>query len=157
MALFLFTRNMLAGRPIDVFNHGHHRRDFTFVDDIVEGVVRACDRVATGNPDWDSDAPDPASSRAPYRLYNIGNNKPIELLRYIQVLEECLGRKAQVNYLPLQPGDVPDTWADIEDLQRDVGYTPATPVEVGIRSVVEWYLAYYGEDAPVDPKVVNLG
>ena len=157
MALFLFTRNMLAGRPIDVFNHGHHRRDFTFVDDIVEGVVRACDRVATGNPDWDSDAPDPASSRAPYRLYNIGNNKPVELLRYIQVLEECLGRKAQVNLLPLQPGDVPDTWADIEDLRRDVGYTPATPVEVGIRSFVEWYLAYYGKDAPVDPKVVNLG
>ena len=114
MALFLFTRNILAGRPIDVFNHGHHRRDFTYVDDIAEGVVRACDRVATPNPDWDGDAPDPGTSRAPYRLYNIGNNRPVELMRYIELLEECLGRKAQMNLLPLQAGDVPDTWADIE-------------------------------------------
>ena len=116
MALFLFTRNILAGRPIDVFNHGHHRRDFTFVDDIAEGVVRSCDRVATPNPDWDGQSPDPGTSRAPYRLYNIGNNRPVELLRYIEVLEQCLGRKAQMNMLPLQAGDVPDTWADIEDL-----------------------------------------
>ena len=145
MALFLFTRNILAGKPIDVFNHGHHRRDFTYIDDIAEGVVRACDRVAAPNHAWDSDAPDPGSSRAPYRLYNIGNNQPVELMRYIQVLEECLGRKAEMNLLPLQQGDVPDTWADIEDLQRDVGYTPATPVETGIRRFVEWYLQYYGK------------
>ncbi len=144
MALFLFTRNILAGKPIDVFNYGHHRRDFTYIDDIVEGVVRSCDRVAPGNHAWDSDAPDPGSSRGPYRLYNIGNNQPVELMRYIQVLEECLGRKAELNLLPLQQGDVPDTWADIDDLQRDVGYTPATPVEVGIRRFVDWYRDYYG-------------
>jgi UDP-glucuronate 4-epimerase len=157
MALFLFTRNILAGQPIDVFNYGHHRRDFTYVDDIAEGVVRCCDRIATPDPAWHGDAPDPATSRAPYRLYNIGNNRPVELTRYIQVLEQCLGRKAQMNLLPLQAGDVPDTWADIDDLQRDVGYTPATPVEVGIRRFVDWYLAYYGPEAPSDPKVVNLG
>jgi UDP-glucuronate 4-epimerase len=144
MALFLFTRNILAGRPIDVFNHGHHRRDFTYVADIVQGVVRACDRIPTGNPAWNGDAPDPASSKAPYRLYNIGNNRPVELMHYIRTLEECLGRKAEMNLLPLQPGDVPDTWADIEDLQRDVGYTPATPVEQGIRAFVDWYQDYYG-------------
>jgi len=143
MALFLFTRNILAGKPIDVFNFGHHRRDFTYIDDIVEGVIRSCDREATGNHAWDSDAPDPASSRAPYRLYNIGNNRPVELMRYIELLEECLGRKAERNLLPLQQGDVPDTWADIDDLQRDVGYTPKTPVEVGIRHFVDWYLEYY--------------
>ena len=157
MALFLFTRNILAGQPIDVFNHGHHRRDFTYVEDIAEGVVRACDRVATPNPGWDGQSPDPGTSRAPYRLYNIGNNRPVELLRYIELLEQCLGRKATMNMLPLQAGDVPDTWADIADLQRDVGYTPATTVEVGIRRFVDWYLQYYGKDAPVDPKVVNLG
>jgi len=157
MALFLFTRNILAGKPIDVFNYGHHRRDFTYVGDIAEGVVRACDRVAQPNPDWNGDAPDPASSRGPYRLYNIGNNRPVELLRYIEVLEECLGRKAEKNLLPLQAGDVPDTWADIDDLTRDVGYTPATPVEVGIRAFVDWYLEYYRGGAPSDPKVVNLG
>jgi UDP-glucuronate 4-epimerase len=157
MALFLFTRKILAGKPIDVFNHGHHRRDFTYVGDIAEGVVRACDRVATANPAWDSNAPDPASSLAPYRLYNIGNNSPVELLHYIEVLENCLGRKAQKNLLPLQAGDVPDTWANIDELTRDVGYTPATPVEVGIRAFVEWYLQYYKDGAPPDPKVVNLG
>jgi UDP-glucuronate 4-epimerase len=157
MALFTFTRNILAGKPIDVFNRGHHRRDFTYVEDIAEGVVRACDRVAAGNPDWNGDAPDPASSRAPYRLYNIGNNRPVELMRYIELLEDCLGRKAELNLLPLQPGDVPDTWADIEDLQRDVGYTPSTSVEVGIRRFVEWYLDYYGSEGPADPRVVNLG
>ena len=143
MALFLFTRNILAGKPIDVFNYGHHRRDFTYIDDIAEGVVRCCDRVATGNHAWDSDDPDPGTSRVPYRLYNIGNNQPVELMRYIEVLEECLGRKAERNLLPLQQGDVPDTWADIDDLQRDVGYTPATPVEVGVRRFVDWYLGYY--------------
>jgi UDP-glucuronate 4-epimerase len=143
MALFLFTQKILAGQPIDVFNYGHHRRDFTFVDDIAEGVVRSCDRIATPNNAWDSDAPDPGTSRAPYRLYNIGNNQPVELMHYIEVLEQCLGKKAQMNLLPLQQGDVPDTWADIDDLQRDVGYTPATPVEVGVRRFVDWYLGYY--------------
>jgi UDP-glucuronate 4-epimerase len=157
MALFLFTRNILAGKPIDVFNHGHHRRDFTYVGDIAQGVVRACDRVAKPNPAWDGNVPDPASSRGPYRLYNIGNNNPVELLHYIEVLEQCLGRKAEKNLLPLQAGDVPDTWANIDDLTRDVGYTPATPVEVGIRAFVDWYLEYYKDGGPQDPKVVNLG
>jgi len=143
MALFLFTRNILAGKPIDVFNYGHHRRDFTYIDDIAEGVVRCCDRIASPNHAWDSDAPDPGSSRGPYRLYNIGNNQPVELMRYIEVLEQCLGRKAELNLLPLQQGDVPDTWADIDDLQRDAGYTPATPVETGIRRFVDWYRGYY--------------
>jgi UDP-glucuronate 4-epimerase len=157
MALFLFTRNILAGEPIDVFNHGHHRRDFTYVADIAQGVVRACDRVASPNRAWDSDAPDPGTGKGPYRLYNIGNNRPVELLEYIRTLEECLGRKAEMNLLPLQPGDVPDTWADIDDLTRDVGYTPATPVDVGIRAFVDWYLAYYKDGEPATPKVVNLG
>jgi UDP-glucuronate 4-epimerase len=148
MALFQFTRNILAGRPIDVFNYGNHRRDFTYVDDIVEGVVRALDRVSSGNPAWNADAPDPATSRAPYRLYNIGNSRPVELMKYIEVLEDCLGRKAERNLLPLQPGDVPDTWADVEDLDRDVGYRPATPVEVGVARFVDWYLEHYrGRDA----------
>jgi UDP-glucuronate 4-epimerase len=145
MALFLFTRNILAGRPIDVFNYGNHRRDFTYVDDIVEGVVRALDHVPSGNTAWDSDAPDPGSSRGPYRLYNIGNSRPVELRRYIEVLEACLGRKAEQNLLPLQPGDVPDTWADVDDLERDVGYRPETPVETGVARFVEWYLDYYGD------------
>jgi UDP-glucuronate 4-epimerase len=148
MALFQFTRNILAGRPIDVFNYGNHRRDFTYVDDIVEGVVRALDRVASANAGWNADAPDPATSRAPYRLYNIGNSRPVELMKYIEVLEDCLGRKAERNLLPLQPGDVPDTWADVEDLDRDVGYRPATPVEVGVARFVDWYLEHYrGRDA----------
>ncbi len=143
MALFLFTRNILAGKPIDVFNYGNHRRDFTYVDDIVEGVIRASDRVAKANPTWNGDQPDPASSRAPYRIYNIGNNRPTELMRYIEVIEAELGRKAIKNMLPMQPGDVPDTFADVEDLVRDVGYRPATPVEVGVKRFVEWYRAYY--------------
>lgn len=143
MALFIFTRNILAGKPIDVFNHGHHRRDFTYIDDIVEGVIRTLDRVATPNPDWNGDKPDPATSKAPYRLYNIGSNSPVELLRYIEVLEECLGRKAQKNMLPLQAGDVPDTYADVDALIADVDYKPATPVEVGVARFVEWYRAYY--------------
>jgi UDP-glucuronate 4-epimerase len=144
MALFLFTRNILAGKPIDVFNHGHHRRDFTFVDDIAEGVVRALDRPAQPDPSWDSNDPDPSRSRAPFRVYNIGNNKPVELMRYIEVLEECLGRKAEKNFLPMQLGDVPETFADIDDLITDVGYRPATPVEVGVRRFVDWYCEYYG-------------
>src|SRR6185436_20260643 len=145
MALFLFTRNILAGKPIDVFNHGHHKRDFTFVEDIAEGVVRAMDRVAQPDPTWDSNNPDPATSNAPFRIYNIGNNSPVQLMRYIEVLEECLGRKAQMNMLPLQLGDVPETSADIDDLAADVGYRPATPVEVGVRKFVDWYLQYYNQ------------
>ncbi|HEY7754041.1 MAG TPA: NAD-dependent epimerase [Steroidobacteraceae bacterium] len=157
MALFTFTRNILAGRPIDVFNYGHHRRDFTYIDDIVGGVLASLDHVAEPDPAWDGDAPDPATSSAPYRLYNIGNNRPVELLHYIAVLEECLGRKAEKNLLPLQTGDVPDTWADAEDLVRDVGYRPTTPVEVGVRRFVEWYLEYYRDGGPPDPRVTNLG
>ena len=143
MALFMFTKNILAGQPIDVFNNGHHKRDFTFVEDIAEGVVRACDRIAAPNKDWNPAAPDPASSSAPFRIYNIGNNQPVELARYIEVLEDCLGRKAIRNLLPLQLGDVPDTFADVQDLVRDVGYKPATPVETGVRRFVDWYRDYY--------------
>ncbi|MHB1813539.1 MAG: NAD-dependent epimerase [Steroidobacteraceae bacterium] len=144
MALFLFARNILEGKPIDVYNNGHHKRDFTYVDDIAEGVVRACERIAQPDPTWSGAAPDPATSRAPYRLYNIGNRQPVELLRYIEVLEQCLGRKAQKRFLPLQPGDVPDTCADVEDLVREVGYRPATPVEEGVRRFVDWFCDYYG-------------
>jgi len=143
MALFKFTRNILAGEPIDVFNHGNHKRDFTYVLDIVEGVVRTLDRPATPDPAWDSNDPDPSTSRVPYRVYNIGNNAPVELARYIEVIEECLGRKAVKNLLPLQPGDVPDTYADVQELVRDVGYKPATPIEEGVRAFVEWYREYY--------------
>jgi UDP-glucuronate 4-epimerase len=142
MSPMLFAQKMLAGQPIDVFNGGHHRRDFTYIDDIVEGVVRACDHVATPDPAWDSAAPDPASSRAPYRIYNIGNQSPVELLRFIGLLEENLGVKAQMNFLPLQPGDVPDTLADCSDLERAVGYRPSTPIEEGVRRFVAWYREY---------------
>jgi len=144
MALFLFTRNILEGKPIDVFNDGHHRRDFTYVDDIAEGVVRATARIAQPDPNWNSKAPDPASSSAPFRIYNIGNSKPVELMRYIEVIEECLGRKAVKNFLPLQLGDVPETYANVDDLVRDVGYRPATPIEVGVGKFVEWFCEYYG-------------
>jgi UDP-glucuronate 4-epimerase len=143
MALFLFTRNILADKPIDVFNYGHHCRDFTYIDDIVEGVIRVLDRPARSNPQWSGRSPDPATSTAPYRLYNIGNNKPVELLRYIEVLESCLGKKAQRNLLPLQLGDVPDTYADVDNLVEDVGYQPTTPIESGISRFVDWYRAYY--------------
>jgi UDP-glucuronate 4-epimerase len=144
MALFLFTKNMLAGKPIDVFNNGRHTRDFTFVDDIAEGVVRALDRPAKPNPAFDATKPDPGSSSAPWRVYNIGNSAPVELLRYIEVLERELGRKAVMNLLPLQPGDVPDTCADVQALIDDVGYRPNTPIETGIARFVAWYRAYYG-------------
>jgi UDP-glucuronate 4-epimerase len=144
MALFLFTRNILEGKPIDVFNNGHHKRDFTYVDDIAEGVVRACGRIAQPDSSWNGNAPDPATSFAPFRLYNIGNNRPVELMRYIEVIEEALGRKAVKNFLPLQAGDVPETCADIDDLVRDVGYRPATAVEVGVRRFVDWFCDYYG-------------
>jgi UDP-glucuronate 4-epimerase len=142
MSPMLFAQKMLAGQPIDVFNGGHHRRDFTYIDDIVEGVVRACDHVATPDPAWDSAAPDPATSRAPYRIYNIGNQSPVELLRFISLLEENLGVKAQMNFLPLQPGDVPDTLADCSDLERAVGFQPSTPIEEGVRRFVVWYREY---------------
>jgi len=143
MALFLFTRNILADKPIDVFNYGNHRRDFTYIDDIVEGVIRVLDRVPESNPEWSGDKPDSATSNAPYRLYNIGNNQPVELMRYIEVLENCLGRKAEKNLLPLQPGDVPDTYADVADLVRDVDYMPSTSIEEGIANFVDWYREYY--------------
>jgi UDP-glucuronate 4-epimerase len=143
MALFLFTRKILANEPIDVFNYGNHRRDFTYIDDIVEGIIRTLDNTATSNPAWNSDTPDPATSKAPYRLYNIGSNNPCELLRYIEILEDCLGQKAQKNLLPLQPGDVPDTYADVDALIKDVDYRPSTPIEEGIRRFVQWYREYY--------------
>ena len=143
MALFLFTRNILAGKPIDVFNHGRHRRDFTYVDDIVEGVIRVLDTPARENPNWDPKTHDPASSLAPYRLYNIGNNNSVELGRYIEVIEQCLGKTAQKNLLPLQPGDVPDTFADVDALVKELDYRPDTPVEVGVKRFIDWYLEYY--------------
>ena len=143
MALFMFTKNILAGKPIDVFNHGQHKRDFTYIDDIVEGVIRTLDNVAKPNPAWSSDDPDSATSNAPYRLYNIGNNQPVELMKYIETLENCLGKKAQYNFLPLQPGDVPATYADIEALEKDVGYKPATTIESGIQRFVDWYRGFY--------------
>ena len=143
MALFLFTRAILAGQPIDVYNNGHHRRDFTYVDDIAEGVVRAMDHVATANANWDGNDPDPATSRAPFRLYNIGSNRPVELLYYIEVLERCLGAKAERIMRPLQSGDVPDTHADMTDLIEAVDYAPRTPIEVGVRNFVSWYREYY--------------
>ena len=144
MALFLFTRNILEGKPIDVFNHGRHSRDFTYVDDIVEGVVRTLDRVPGPDPAYDPLQPNPGSSSAPYRVYNIGNHQPVELLRYIEVLEDKLGRKAERNLLPMQPGDVPDTCADVEALVRDTGYSPSTPIETGVGRFVDWYRTYYG-------------
>ena len=144
MALFLFAKAIMAGEPIDVFNYGHHKRDFTYIDDIVAGVIAATDTVARPNPDWNGDHPDPGTSKAPYRLYNIGNSRPVDLMKYIGLLEEYLGRVAEKNMLPLQPGDVPDTWADVEDLANDVGYRPSTPVEEGVKKFVDWYLEYYG-------------
>lgn len=143
MALFIFTKRILAGEPIDVFNYGNHRRDFTYIDDIVEGIVRVLDRVPEPNPDWSGDEPDPASSPAPYRLYNIGNQTPVELMRYIEVLEDCLGIEAEKNLLPMQPGDVPDTCADVSTLTEDVGYRPTTSVEDGVARFIDWYREYY--------------
>jgi UDP-glucuronate 4-epimerase len=143
MALFMFARAIIDGKPIDVFNNGHHKRDFTYVEDIVEGVVRATDRIATANPAWDSARPDPATARFPYRIYNIGSNSPVDLMRYIEVLEDCLGRKAEKRMLPLQLGDVPDTYANVDELIAEVGYKPDTPIEVGVRNFVEWFRGYY--------------
>jgi UDP-glucuronate 4-epimerase len=144
MALFLFTRAILAGEPIKVFNHGKHKRSFTFVDDIVEGVIRTLDTVPAPNADWNALAPDPASSNAPYRIYNIGNEQPVELLHYIRVLEACLGKPAVMEMLPLQDGDVPDTEADVSELVAAVGYRPQVTVEQGVARFVEWYLGYHG-------------
>lgn len=143
MALFKFTRAILAGEPIPVFNYGKHRRDFTFIDDIVEGVIRVLDRVPTGDPEWSSAMPEAASSNAPYRIYNIGNNQPVELMDYIACLEQALDKRAELELLPLQPGDVPDTFADVSDLVRDTGYMPNTPVAEGVARFVEWYRGFY--------------
>jgi UDP-glucuronate 4-epimerase len=143
MALFLFTKAILAGKQIDVFNFGQMRRDFTYIDDIIEGVVRVVDKIPEPNPAWSGNTPDPATSKAPYKIYNIGNNQPVGLLQVIEVLENCLGVKAEKNMLPLQPGDLPVTCADISALVRDVGFQPSTPIEVGIERFVAWYRSYY--------------
>ena len=143
MALFIFTKSIVEGKPIEVFNHGKMKRDLTFIDDIVEGVVRVIDKIPEPNPKWDGGSPDPATSFAPYKLYNIGNNNPVGLLKFIEVLEDCLGKKAEKRLLPLPAGDVPATYADVDDLIRDVGFKPVTPIEVGIKKFVEWYKIYY--------------
>jgi UDP-glucuronate 4-epimerase len=143
MALFLFTSAILAGKPIDIFNNGEMRRDFTYVDDIVEGVARVIDNPPSTDQSWDGSRPDPASSSAPYRIYNIGNSSPVRLLDFIELIEEKLGKKAIRNYLPMQDGDVPATWADVEDLERDVGYRPSTPIRKGVGEFIDWYLDYY--------------
>lgn len=145
MALFLFTKAITEGKKIDVFNYGKMQRDFTYIDDIIEGVVRVMDRIPEPNMSWSGDKPDSATSYAPYRLYNIGNNNPVELMKFIELLENCLGKKANKNLLPIQPGDVPATYADVDDLMRDVGFKPVTSVEQGIKKFVEWYREYYGD------------
>lgn len=143
MALFMFTKNIIEGKPIDVFNYGKHQRDFTYIDDIVEGVIRTLDKVAAPNPDWTGKNPDSATSKAPYRIYNIGSNNPCELLRYIEIIEECVGKKAIKNMLPLQAGDVPATYADVEALIKDVDYKPSTSIEDGVAKFVDWYRDFY--------------
>lgn len=143
MAPFLFAKAILAGKPIDVFNYGNHRRDFTYIDDIVEGVIRTLDHTATTNPEWSGMHPDPATSRAPWRVYNIGNQEPVQLLDFIETLERHLGRQVEKNLLPMQPGDVPDTYADVEALIKDVDYKPSTSINEGVARFVEWYRDYY--------------
>jgi UDP-glucuronate 4-epimerase len=143
MAMFLFTKAILEGKPIDVFNHGRMQRDFTYIDDIVEGVIRTSDHTAEPNPAWNSDEPDPATSKAPYRIYNIGNNNPVELMYLIETLERSLGRTAEKRMLEIQPGDVPATYANVDALVRDVGFAPKTPIETGVRNFVAWYREYY--------------
>lgn len=143
MALFMFTKNIIEGKPIDVFNYGKHQRDFTYIDDIVEGVIRTLDHVAEPNPEWSGANPDSATSKAPYRIYNIGSNNPCELLRYIEIIEECVGKKAEKNLLPLQPGDVVATYADVDALIKDVDYKPSTPIEEGVAKFVDWYRDFY--------------
>jgi UDP-glucuronate 4-epimerase len=143
MAMFLFTRAILAGEPINIFNHGKMQRDFTYIDDIVEGVVRVTDNIAAGNPAWHGNSPDPGTSYAPYRNYNIGNNNPVELMHLVATIEQVIGKTAQKNYLPLQAGDVPATYADVDDLVADVGFKPATSIEDGVAKFVAWYREYY--------------
>ena len=143
MALFIFTKSIIEGRPIDVFNYGKMQRDFTYIDDITEGVVRVMDKPPRGNPDWSGKQPDPSSSRAPYKIYNIGNNNPVNLMDFIEAIEEALEKKAKKNMLPLQPGDVPATWADVNDLAEDLGYRPSTPLKEGIKKFTEWYRKLY--------------
>jgi UDP-glucuronate 4-epimerase len=143
MALFLFTKAILGDKPIDVFNHGKMKRDFTYIDDIVTGVVKVLDKTPTGDPNWSGKDPDPSRSHAPYRIYNIGNNSPVELMEFIEAIEKALGKKAKMNFLPMQPGDVPATWADVNDLVEDFGYKPAMAVEEGVRNFVNWYVEYY--------------
>ncbi|GAB4271216.1 MAG: NAD-dependent epimerase [Candidatus Rifleibacteriota bacterium] len=143
MALFLFTDAILNNRPIKVFNEGNMKRDFTYIDDIVEGIVRVTDRIADSNPDWSGDAPDPATSRAPYKIYNIGNNKPVDLLKFIEIIEQKIGKKAEKELLPMQAGDVPETYADVDDLVRDTGFAPNTTIESGIGRFIDWYRDYY--------------
>ncbi|MGB3204735.1 MAG: NAD-dependent epimerase [Crinalium sp.] len=143
MALFIFTKAILSGQPIDVFNYGKMRRDFTYIDDIIEGVVRVIDNIPKPNPNWSADAPDPGTSKAPYKIYNIGNHQPVELMRFIEVLEDCLGKKAEKNLLSIQLGDVPATYADVNDLMKDVDFKPNTPINVGIERFVGWYRSYY--------------
>jgi UDP-glucuronate 4-epimerase len=144
MALFLFTQAILNDEPIQVYNYGKMKRDFTYIDDIIEGVYRVTGRIPTANEEWSGEEPDPATSVAPYRIFNIGNNNSVELEHFIRVLEECLGKRAQRTYMPLQPGDVPQTYADVEDLMQSVGYKPGTPVEAGVAEFVSWYRSYYG-------------
>jgi UDP-glucuronate 4-epimerase len=145
MAYFSFTRDILAGRPINVFNHGDMQRDFTYIDDIVEGVIRVLDNVPSGNPAWSGDAPDPGTSKSPYKLYNIGNNNPVRLMDMIETLERCLGKSAVKNFLPMQPGDVPATYADVDDLMADVGFKPETSIEEGLEMFASWYRTFYGD------------
>jgi len=144
MAAFLFTRAILEGRPIDLFNHGAMKRDFTYIDDIAEGVVRILDRSASANPTWDGECPDPGTSQAPYRIYNIGNNCPTSLMRFVECLEKAIGIQARKNLLPLQPGDVLATYADVEDLARDFDFRPQTSIEAGVRQFIQWYRSFYG-------------
>jgi UDP-glucuronate 4-epimerase len=143
MSMFLFTQKIIDGEPIDVFNNGHHSRDFTYVGDIVAGVVRCCDRIAAPNPGWSGDRPDPGTSAAPYRLYNIGNHSPIQLLDYIRCIEKEVGKPARMNFLPMQPGEVPATFADVSDLQADIGFEPKTRIEDGVKRFVAWYREFY--------------
>ena len=145
MALFIFTKAILEGRPIDVYNHGKMKRDFTYVDDIVTGIEKLIPHIPVSNPDWSGDKPDPASSFAPYRVYNIGNNQPVELLTFIEAIEEALGTKAKKNLMPIQPGDVPATFADVDDLMNDVGFKPSTSIHDGVNKFVAWYREYYNQ------------
>jgi UDP-glucuronate 4-epimerase len=146
MSLYIFTKNILEGKAIDVFNNGEHSRDFTYIDDIVEGVVEVVDNISTSNENWIGSQPQPASSIAPYKIYNIGNNQPVELMRFIEIIENCLGKKAEKNFLSIQPGDVPATFADIDDLKREINFTPGTSIETGVARFVEWYLEYHKEE-----------